>query len=126
MATWKITPTWKKSVVERQCWTKGEDTVEYEIGWRWGEFFIESENEPIELKEGDFDIMNCGYELIDFSTDDGCWEESDIMVEDEQEYETTYEFLQENSVYDLEELGWEMSECEMWIQCECDIEEVKE
>lgn len=124
MAVWKVTPTWKKSIVERNYWTKGNDEVTHEIGWRWGEFFFESDDEPSDLKDGDFNVFDCGYDLIDFSTDDGCWEETDISIEDEDEYDNVSEFLAENSVYDLEESGWSCNDSEMWIQCECEVEEV--
>lgn len=127
MATWKITPTWKKSVVEKQYWHKGEDTIVHDIGWRWSEFFIETETdeEPSELKEGNFDVFNCGHYLSDFSTDDGCWEETDYDINDVNAQEKVEEFLSENSIYDLEEEGWVMGDCEMWIECECEIEKVE-
>ena len=125
MATWKIEPTWKKSIVERQYWTKDGNTITHEIGWRWGEFFIETEgDEPPKLdKDGNIDILNCDYECNDWSTDDGCWEETDFDVP-EGEQEQLELFLEENSVYDLEEDGWVVDECEMWITCPITIERV--
>jgi hypothetical protein len=127
MATWRITPTWKKSVVERQVWTKEgvAGYIGYEIGWRWGEFFIETEDDaPPPLEEG-VDMFDCGYECDDWSTDDGCWEEADVDIADEAERERLEEFLQENSIYDLEEEGWVMEECVMNIDCELNIEKVE-
>lgn len=126
MATWKIEPTWKKSVVEKQYWTKGDSTVVHEIGWRWGEFFIETkDDETPELDlDGDFDILECGYDCQNWSTDDGCWEDTDYDMSSEQQEELEL-FLEDNSVYDLEEDGWVMTECQMWITCPITMEKVK-
>lgn len=38
MATWKVEPTFKKSVIERNYLTKGTNTFMVETGWRWGNF----------------------------------------------------------------------------------------
>ena len=126
MATWKIEPTFKKSVVERQLWTKDGHTITHEIGWRWGEFVIETEgDEKPELNEdGDIDLFSCGYELQDFSTNDGCWEETDFNIQDDDTKEKLELFLEENSVFDLEDDGWEMTDSEMWITCPITIEKV--
>ena len=128
MAKWKITPTWKKSIVEVQEWTKpGEPGyINHEIGWRWGEFIIETEDDnPPELEEG-VDMFNCGYECNDWSTDDGCYEDTEVDVSDELLQEELEEFLEENSVYDLEEKGWVMSDSYMYINCELNIEKVED
>ncbi len=128
MAKWKITPTWKKSIVEVQEWIKpGEPGyINHEIGWRWGEFIIETEDDnPPELEEG-VDIFNCGYECNDWSTDDGCYEDTEVDVSDELLQEELEEFLEENSIYDLEEKGWVMSDSYMYINCELNIEKVED
>ena len=36
--------------------------------------------------------------------------------------EQVEEFLEENSIYDLETEGWAITDSEMWIDCEIDIE----
>jgi hypothetical protein len=128
MARWKVEPTWKKSIIEIQTWTKEgvPGYIEHQIGWRWGEFFIETEDDnPPDIEEG-VDILNCGYEVSDWSTDDGIWEETEIDVGDEEEQERIEEFLEENSIYDLESEGWVMEECSMMIECELDIQKVEE
>ena len=130
MTTWRVTPTWKKSVVEVQEWTKpGEPGyISHEIGWRWGEFFVETlDDNPPPIEEG-VDMFNLpeGCTCDDWSTDDGCWEESDIDVGDEVLREEIEEFLEENSIYDLEEQGWIMSDSYMYINCELNIEKVEE
>ena len=126
MALWKVEPTWKKSIIERQHWSKDGNLITHEIGWRWGEFFIETEDDtPPAIAEG-VDIFNCGYECNDWSTDDGCWEETDFDIESDEEQERIELFLEENSVYDLEEDGWVCNDCEMIIECELNIEKVEE
>ena len=125
MARWKITPTWKKSVIERQYWDKDDMSLMHEIGWRWGEFFIETEgDEPPDLNAG-VDMFDCGYDCDNWSTDDGCWEETDLDDMTDLQRETVELFLEENSIFDLEEDGWVMSECEMIIDCDLSIERVE-
>ena len=127
MAKWKITPTWKKSIVEVQEWIKpGEPGyINHEIGWRWGEFIVETEDDnPPDFKEGD-DIFSVN-SLSDWSTDDGCYEDTEVDVPDEVLQEELEEFLEENSIYDLEEKGWVMSDSYMYINCEVNIEKVED
>lgn len=128
MARWKIEPTWKKSIREVQEWTKpGQDGyISHEIGWRWGEFYIETEDDnPPELEEG-VDMFDCGYDCDEWSTDDGCWEETDVDVPEDEVREQIEEFLEENSIFDLEEQGWVMSDSYMYIDCELEITRVDE
>lgn len=130
MALWKITPTWKKSIVEVQEWVKpgSDDVITHEIGWRTGEFFVETEgDDPPPIEEGIdmFDLPD-GCTCDDWSTDDGCWEETDIQIDDSDEYEQVEEFLSENSIYDLEEKDWVLSDSYMYINCELNIERVDE
>lgn len=126
MADWKVTPTWKKSVIERQHWSKPgvAGHITHEIGWRWGEFVVTTEDdEPPELEAG-VDIYSCGYDSELVETTDGCWEETDIDLADDEEVEKIQEFLDENSIFDLEEEGWNMDECEMIIDCDINIERI--
>jgi hypothetical protein len=124
MATWKVTPQWKKSIIERQFWTKDDNTFVYETCWRGGEFTVETEDdEPPELEPG-VDILNCGYESEMVETFDGCSEDYDFDDCDEETQEWLEEFLEDNSVFDLEEHGWYSSDCEMIIDCEMNIERI--
>ena len=128
MAKWKVTPEWKKSILEVQEWVRpGEPGyINHEIGWRWGEFIVETEDDnPPVINEGD-DILDCGYTCDDWSTDDGCWEETDVDIPDEELTEKIEEFLTENSIYDLESEGWVMSDCYMYINCPVTIEKVED
>jgi hypothetical protein len=124
MALWKVTPDWKKSVIERQYWTKDGKTIVHDIGWRWGEFIIETEDDVKPELEAGVNIFD--YQCDDWSTDDGCWEETDMDSLDDEQREKVELFLEENSIFDLEEDGWYMDECEMIIDCEMTIEKVED
>ena len=127
MAVWSVKPEWKKSIIERQIWTK-EGVAGYigvETGWRWGEFHVTTEDDtPPDLVAG-VDIYNCDYECELVSLDDGCWEESDIDVLDEALKNELETFLEDNSVHDLEELGWILDDTEMTIDCDMTIEMIE-
>jgi hypothetical protein len=125
MVLWKVEPTEKKSIVERQYWIKNGNKITHELGWRWGEFYIETEDDtPPAIDEG-VNIFNCGYECNDWSTDDGCWEEIEFDMP-EEEKEQIELFLEENYVSDLEDEGWTFAESEMLVQCKLSITRVEE
>ena len=127
MATWKVEPTWKKSIIERQYMTKDGNTLVVETGWRWGEFTVETEDDSRPDIEAGVDIYNCDYngELVE--TTDGCWEEHDFDDCDDETQEWLEEFFEEgNSYYDLEEHGWVFDECEMIIDCDLKITRINE
>jgi hypothetical protein len=127
MALWKIEPTWKKSCVERNHFTKDGKEIIVETGWRWGEFYIRTEGDtPPEFNAGDDIFFTPDAELEDFSTDDGCWEDYDFEGMSEEEIEEVQEFLEENSYLDLEELGWVSGDSEMIITCDVTIEKVED
>lgn len=127
MATWKVEPVWKKSVIERNYLTKDGNTVIVETGWRWGEFTVETEDDnPPDIEAG-VDIYNCDYngELVE--TTDGCWEEIDYDDCDDESREWLEEFFDEgNSWLDLEEHGWMQDECEMIIDCDLRITKIND
>ena len=125
MSTWSVKPTWKKSIIERQEWTKDGQRFIYETGWRWGEFLVFTEDDnPPEIESG-VDIFNCGYDTELVETEDGCWDDYDFDECDENVKEEIEAFLEEgNSVFDLEEQGWYNSETEMIIDCDLEITKV--
>ena len=132
MALWKIEPTFKKSLIDINYWEneKGQ-TIRHETGWRWGEFFIRTEDDtPPDLPlNGGFDILSCGYDLEDWSTDDGCWEDYEFDGFDEDEETVLQEWIDENSIFDLEDKEgerWIATESEMMIECPITIEKVEE
>lgn len=127
MATWKVEPTFKKSVIERNYMRKGDNVVMVETGWRWGEFLVfTDDDEPPKLEAG-VDIYNCDYETELVETTDGCWEDHDFDDCDEETQTWLEEFFEEgNSWLDLEEHGWSQDECEMIIDCELEITKVED
>jgi hypothetical protein len=124
MATWSVKPEWKKSIIERQTWAKGDERLIVETGWRWGEFHVYTDDETPPLLESGVDMFDCGYETEMIETSDGCWEEHDMDECDEETQAWLALFLEENSVFDLEEKGWSPTECEMIIDCDLIIEKI--
>jgi hypothetical protein len=125
MATWKVTPQWKKSIIERQEWMgPNNQRMIVETGWRWGSFEVYTDDDTPPVLESGVDMFACGYECEMIETNDGCWEEHDMDECDDATKEWLEEFLEDNSVFDLEEHGWTPTECEMIIDCEMDIEKV--
>jgi hypothetical protein len=126
MVTWSVKPTWKKSIIERQEWIKDGNTLIVETGWRWGEFYVYTDDDTPPNLEPGVDIFCCGYESELVETSDGCWEDHDMDDCDDETREFLEEFLEENSVFDLEEHGWICGDCEMIIDCEMEITKVEE
>lgn len=127
MATWKVEPTYKKSVIERNYLRKGDDSLMVEIGWRWGEFLVTTQDDtPPDLPAG-IDIMNCGYDSEMVETTDACWEDNDYSECSEETQEWLENFFDEgNSWLDLEEHGWLQDESEMIIDCDMEITKVED
>ncbi len=126
MATWSVKPVWKKSIIERQYFEKDGDIIMHETGWRWGEFHVYTDDdEPPKLEAG-VDMYDCGYDSEMIETNDGCWEETNYDDCADDVAEEVQAFLEDNSVYDLEELGWIPTDCEMIIDCDMTIEKVDE
>jgi len=126
MTEWSIKPEWKKSIIERNYFSKDGNTVMIETGWRWGEFSITTEDDTPPKLEAGVNIYNCGYDAELVETSDGCWEEHDFDDCDDETREWLEEFFEENSWLDLEEHGWSQDECEMIIDCDLIIEKVGE
>jgi hypothetical protein len=121
MAVWSVKPTWKKSIIERQEWIKDDNRLIVETGWRWGEFTVYTDDDTPPNLEPGVDIFDCGYDAEMVETSDGCWEEHDMDECDDDVREFLEEFLEENSVFDLEEHGWMSGDTEMIIDCEMEI-----
>jgi hypothetical protein len=122
MAEWKVTPAWKKSIIERNYYHKDGKTIVAETGWRGGEFTVYTDDDnPPDIEAG-VDIYDCDYETELVETFDGCWEE--VTIDDEDLEEWLEEFLEENSWLDLEEHGWIQGDCEMIIDCDLIIERI--
>ena len=118
MATWRVRPTYKKSIIEYTHMIKDDNELVIETGWRWGEFLVYTEDENPPQIEAGVDILNCGYESELYETTDGCWEEHHYDDVDDETREWLEEFLEENSYFDLEEHGWMSGDSEMIIGCD--------
>ena len=118
MARWKIEPSWKKSLIERMYYHKGDNTIMVETGWRWGSFECETEDDNVPVISAGDDLYATDYDVELIETWDGCWEEHDMDDCDEETQGWLEEFLEENSFFDLEEHGWVAGDTEMIIDCD--------
>ncbi len=122
MATWKLSPLYKKSAVEKQFWYKEGKVIIREEGYRWGTFYVESDTRPLtnaELKNDDGYQLGCidndeCWELDNL--DDGCWADStagndNTTDEDIEEFEEAWE---EDFFEGAEALGWSNDDTEYW------------
>ena len=109
MAIWTLKTQHKKNAVEKQFWYKDGEVIIRTEGYRWCEFYCESDEQPeIDLvNEDGYRIGSDDYEWELDSLDDGCyadWEFPEDMSEEEQDEITE---AWEEEFYDgLEELGW--------------------
>jgi hypothetical protein len=127
MATWSVKPEWKKSIIDRQYLTKGDNELMVETGWRWGEFHVYTEDDTPPVLEAGVDIFDCGYESELIETDDGCWTDQDFDGCDDETQEWLENFFDEGGSWlDLEEHGWTIGRGEMIIDCDMLIEKVEE
>ena len=125
MAQWIIHPSWKKSLIERFYYHKGDNTFMAETGWRWGSFEVETEDENVPTIRAGDNLWDCGYDVQLLETSDGCWETHEMDDCDEETQQWLEEFLEENSYLDLEEDGdWVQGDCEMIIDCDPIFERV--
>jgi len=135
MAIWKVRAYHKKNVQEVEHWVRreGQGRITVTNGFRWGEWTVEtSDDNPPEFeftevpggdgKKDSINMLDCEINNIEsvelISMDDGgCWydiEFSGLTLEEEEELE---EFIEENSIYDLEdrEDSWYSDETEWWV-----------
>ena len=128
MATWKVQPTYKKSVVEvMELYKEGVGTIRNELVWRWGEFTCETEDDTPPVLEEGVDLFDCDYDVEMVECTDGCSEDYDLDDIDDEEREKIEAFLEENSFLDLDgHDGWNFSESYMYIQCPVSVELIEE
>ena len=120
MATWSLSPQYKKSAVEVMFFRKDNMVISIEQGFRWATFKVESDERPLtdeELKNED------GYELGSIDNDetwemwemvDGCWldiDRANSHVSDEA-FEEFSQAWEEDSYSGVEELGWSNDDTE--------------
>jgi hypothetical protein len=134
MATWKVSPYYKKSCEEHEYYTKDGMTIVRQTGYRGATFIVEtSDSNPPEFEFGyvpggdgrkdSIDMYSCsGNNIENVELDsmwDGCWEEI-VYPEDmaEEEQDRLRELIEEEGdIYDVLENqeGWSQSETEAWI-----------
>ena len=119
MATWILKTLHKKSAIERQFWYKDGKVVIREEGYRWGEFYCESDEQPeIDLDNADgYNLSESDYDWELTSLDDGCWSDwtfpEDMTEEEQAEIESAWE---EEYFEGMEELGWSQDDTEYILQ----------
>ena len=127
MALWKLEPTWKKSLIERIYYIKGNNRFMAETGWRWGEFTVETDDDNEPVIEAGTDLWNCDYTVEMIELSDGCWEEHDMDDCDEETTEWLENFFEEGGSYlDLEDEGWTQTDAEMIIDCDPEFEKLED
>jgi hypothetical protein len=64
MASWTLKTLHKKSAIEKQFWYKDGKVVIREEGYRWGEFYCESDKQPeIDLENlDDYNLSESDYD----------------------------------------------------------------
>ena len=135
MTIWTVKTYHKKNVQEVEHWVQrdGKGLITVTNGFRWGEWTVEtSDDNPPEFeftevpggdgKKDSINMLDCEYNNIEsaelVSMDDGgCWYDIEFEGVSEEEEEELQEFIDENSVYDLEdrEDSWYNDETEWWI-----------
>ena len=135
MALWTVSTYYKKSCQEVEHWVRrdGDGKLTVTNGFRYGEWSVETtdDNPPefefTEVPGGDgktdsINMLDCevnnieSVELVEMF-DGGCWYDLDFDDLTEEEEEEIREFIDENSVFELEdrEDGWYNDETEWWI-----------
>lgn len=123
MATWNLSPQYKKSAVEKMFFYKDGMIISIEQGFRWANFTVESDERPLtdeELKNEDGYELGCidndeSWEMQDMT--DGCWldikRENDKVTDEELEkFEAAWE---EDSYEGVESLGWSNDDTEYYF-----------
>ena len=65
------------------------------------------------------------WQVIDWSSDDGCSCDHEYINMSEDESERMEVFLEENSVFDLQDQGWYSDDTELYLQCDVTIERIE-
>jgi len=122
MATWNLSPQYKKSAVEKMFFYKEGMIISIEQGFRWANFTVESDERPLtdeELKNEDGYELGCidndeCWEMQDMT--DGCWldiiKENDKVTDEElAKFESAWE---EDSYSGVEDIGWSNDDTEYY------------
>ncbi len=133
MATWKVSPYYKKSCEEHEQYYKDGMTIVRKTGYRGASFFVETTDDNLPELEFDFvpggdgkkdsinmyDCPGSNIENVELeSMWDGCWEDIVFPDEiDEGEQERLQELFEEEGIYEILENqeGWMLDETQAWI-----------
>lgn len=135
MSTYKVSTRNKKSVEEIEMWTKDGMTIRRINGYRWGSFFIETNNNepPEDITEENEDGINM-YDYFSDNAENGA--ELDVLSdgwlcdfewpEDMPDHERARleELWDEDAYSGWEAEGWYNDETECWFYGPLDIEKV--
>lgn len=119
MATWKLSPQYKKSAVERQFWYNDGKVIIREEGFRWATFVVDSDAPPLnddDLKNEDGYELSCidndeCWEMVDMI--DGCWSDTEAGRNCTEEDLAAFEEAWEENYYEgVEALGWSQGDTE--------------
>ena len=128
MTTYKVSTEHKKSIIEKNFYTKDGQTICYSIGWRWG--YVRYEEKPdlsnYNPETDEIEIYELG-DVVDHSYDDGCWADWEFPDDmDEEEQERLQEIYEEEYDEGLENEGWTLDESEVWFSGPLLVEEEEE
>lgn len=125
MAKWKMQPSEVKCIEEVENFTKDGNTIEVTTYYRWGSFIVETEDDNVpEIDEGD-NIWDTPYKVQLIETTDSVSNDYDSWGCDEETKEWLEEFLEDNSIEDLADEGWESEGTETRILCDIEFERME-
>lgn len=116
MTTWSVTNIHKKSAFEVQYWTKDDMVFSRTEGYRWGEWFCESDEKPeLDLvNEDGFEIDSDTWEMQNLN--DGCWFDWDFPSDmSEDEIQVIRDAWEDEYYEGLEKLGWQNTDTYFWL-----------
>ena len=122
MATWSLSPQYKKSAIEKMFFYRDGKCIVIEQGFRWSTFTVESDERPLtdealvnndDYELGCIDNDEC-WEMQDMM--DGCWldisaRDDDVTAEELAEFEEAWE---EDSYEGVEAKGWTNDDTEYY------------
>jgi hypothetical protein len=135
MSTYKVSTRNKKSVEEIEIWVKDDWTMRRINGYRWGTFFIETNdgNPPEDITEENPDGVNM-YDYFSDNADNGAeldslddgWYCDFEWPQDmpEEERQRLLDLWEEESYSGFESAGWSNNETECWFHGPLDIVKV--
>jgi hypothetical protein len=122
MATWNLSPQYKKSAIEKMFFYNDGKCITIEQGFRWANFKVESDEQPLtanELKNEDGYELGCidndeCWEMWDMS--DGCWCDIEAARDNttEEDVEAFITAWEEDSYDGVEALGWQNDDTEYY------------